>query len=45
MIISATAAMREWLCGFVPVPMAASYYERLGGRLGALIGLVLTGII
>ena len=45
MRVSTSAAIREWLRGFAPAPMATSQRERLRGGIGALIGLLLTGFI
>ncbi len=37
--------MMDWLHGFLPAPIAASRIERLRGCLGALVGLLLTGVV
>ena len=42
-IVNETA--RDWLRGFLPAPMVASRHERLRGCLGALLGLLVTGLI
>ena len=42
-IVNETA--QEWLRGFLPAPMVASRQERLRGCLGALLGLLATGLI
>jgi CBS domain-containing membrane protein len=39
------AAIQEWLRGFAPAPVTTGYRERVRGSLGALIGLLLTGLI
>lgn len=42
---SAPEAARDWLHGFLPAPIAASRHERLRACLGALLGLLATGLI
>lgn len=37
--------LSNWFRGFVPAPMGASAAERLRGGCGALVGLLLTGLI
>ncbi len=37
--------IRDWLRAFLPAPMNASPVERLRGCCGALVGLLLTGLI